>query len=624
MVKDKISVIVSIYNIQEYLPKAVDSLLNQSFKRLEIILVDDGSTDESGRICDAYAKKDGRIRVIHKENGGLSSARNAGIEAASGEYIAFVDGDDWIDPGMYEDMLTAIQKNGASLAVCNYKEISRNGVKDTSTDELVVWEGREALKAFVEEDERYQIQNAAWNKLYTRKLMGGLRFPEGRLFEDIVYTTKLIAASEKTVYLNRAYYNYVTDRGGSIMNSKKGEKILTDQVPAYQEKGAFLKAVGEEELYRTHQYFFLKRMLLHYLEASTHKPEGWQDFLSRLRKIILKEIDWEVYRGNSSRKGEYLRLRLFSCSPSFYTGFVHLNEKLLIPLKLRKYFNKKKQIIIVLSGGLGNQMFQYALYLYFQTKGVEVKIDDTTEYVHEKKRKPQLGIFGIRYERATPEEICHWTDSYMDPVSRVRRKLFGRQTRLFMDSSRFEPQVLQMEDGYLYGWWQSEKYFKEVEDKVRDAFTLPGELVTGKNKSCELRIAACESVGVHIRRGDYLEADELYGGICSKEYYARAMEIMRREFPGCHFFLFTNDPGWAEKHMAGEDVTVAEENDEAHGYLDMYLMSRCKHTIIANSSFSWWAAWLNANPGKKIIAPSRWVNGREMPDIYTEEMNTCI
>ena len=624
MLETKISVIVSIYNIQEYLQKAVDSILDQSLKQLEIILVDDGSTDDSGKICDDYAAKDGRIKVIHQKNRGLSGARNAGIEAACGEYIAFVDGDDWIDPNMYEDMLKAMQKNDAPLAICNYKEVSHTGVKDSSTDEVVVWEGREALKVFVEEDERYQIQNAAWNKLYTRELLGDLRFPEGKLFEDIVYTTRLIASSEKTVYLNRAYYNYVTDRGSSIMNSKKGEKILTDQVSAYQEKGAFLKEIGEEELYLTHQYFFLKRMLLHYREASQQKPEGYGEFLKSLRELILKEVDWKAYKGNSSRRGEYIRMKLFVRSAASYLHFVQLHEDLLIPMKQRKGFGDKKQIIIVLSGGLGNQMFQYALYLYFRTKGVEAKIDDTTEYLHEKKRRPQLEIFGIRYERATPEEICHWTDSYMDLPSRVRRKLFGRQTRLYMDPCHFDPAVLTMEDGYLYGWWQSEKYFQEIAGQVQKAFTLPEKLLTGKNKLCGMNMQKCESVGVHIRRGDYLEADELYGGICTEEYYHRAMEKMRRELPGCRFFIFTNDPDWAREHMRGEDICIVEENDEAHGYLDMYLMSRCKHNIIANSSFSWWAAWLNENPKKKIIAPPRWVNGREMPDIYTKEMETCI
>ena len=159
---------------------------------------------------------------------------------------------------------------------------------------------------------------------------------------------------------------------------------------------------------------------------------------------------------------------------------------------------------------------------------------------------------------------------------------------------------------------------------MREAFRFPLKKLTRENESYLEAILHKESVGVHIRRGDYLEADELYGGICTDEYYRKAMEEMKRQAPGCHFFLFTNDVPWARRNMAGEGVTIVEGNEEAPGSMDMFLMSRCKHNIIANSSFSWWAAWLNENPEKRIIAPARWVNGRDMPDIYTSQMQTCI
>ncbi len=620
----KLSVIVSVYNIEEYLSRAIESVCGQTYRNLEIILVDDGSTDNSGRICHEYGKRDDRIRVIHKQNGGLSSARNAGIEAASGEYITFVDGDDWIDETMYQDMVEALEQQGADLVICNYKEVSQQGIRDTSSREITLWEKKEALAAFIREDERYRIDNAAWNKLYTRELLGNLRFPEGKLFEDIVFTTRLIAASKKTVYLHQAYYNYVTDRSASIMNSKKVERILTDQIPAYLEKGRFLQEQGEMELYRTHQYFFCKRLLLHYRQAAEEKPEGYERFLKELRQVILEQADWSLYAGRPEWKGEGLRLRLFCLSPVFYRWFNRINEGLVIPWKIRRGFKGEKGIIICLSGGLGNQMFQYALYLYYQSRGISVKIDDITEYVHEKKRKPQLDIFPLHYEKASLEEICHWTDGYLDFPARIRRKLTGRRTRLYEDKQRFDPQVLKLEDAYLYGWWQSEKYFQSVEGQVREAFRFPTDHLTGKNEDYLKAILSRESVGVHIRRGDYLEADELYGGICTLEYYQRAMEEMKKQVPGCHFFLFTNDAAWVGQNFGDKEVTVVEGNDEAHGYMDMFLMSRCRHNIIANSSFSWWAAWLNENPDKKIIAPSRWVNGRKMPDIYTSQMQTCI
>ena len=128
------------------------------------------------------------------------------------------------------------------------------------------------------------------------------------------------------------------------------------------------------------------------------------------------------------------------------------------------------------------------------------------------------------------------------------------------------------------------------------------------------------SVSVHIRRGDYLQVDEVYGGIRTEEYYKKAMQKMKEEVPDCHFFIFTNDIPWVKEHMQGENITVVEGNDEDTGYIDMYLMTRCKHYILANSSFSWWGCYLSISENKKVIAPKTWANGRDCRDVYTDEM----
>ena len=128
-----ISVIVTVYNIREYLPKAVDSILSSTYQNLEVLLIDDGSTDGSERICDEYAKKDGRVRVVHQRNGGAYSARNTGLLEAKGDYLTFVDGDDWIEPQMYETLLAAMMEQDADLAVCRYRKIYENRRVDLST-----------------------------------------------------------------------------------------------------------------------------------------------------------------------------------------------------------------------------------------------------------------------------------------------------------------------------------------------------------------------------------------------------------------------------------------------------------------------------------------------------------
>ena len=171
-----ISVIVTVYNIREYLPKAVDSILSSTYQNLEVLLIDDGSTDGSERICDEYAKKDGRVRVVHQRNGGAYSARNTGLLEAKGDYLTFVDGDDWIEPQMYETLLAAMMEQDADLAVCRYRKIYENRRVDLSTPMAAVFEGQELLAKYLEEDEAWLIQTAVWNKLWKRSLSDGLRF----------------------------------------------------------------------------------------------------------------------------------------------------------------------------------------------------------------------------------------------------------------------------------------------------------------------------------------------------------------------------------------------------------------------------------------------------------------
>ena len=165
-----LTVVVTVYNIKDYLKRSIESVIHQSYQNLEIILVDDGSTDGSGAVCHRYAKMDGRIRVIHKKNGGPAEARNVAIDEAKGEYIAFVDGDDWIEPKMYENMYLAMKLYNSELAICSYKEVSDSHVQDHTDDTVIFFQEDEALESFIREEDEVRIQNAAWNKLYKKKL----------------------------------------------------------------------------------------------------------------------------------------------------------------------------------------------------------------------------------------------------------------------------------------------------------------------------------------------------------------------------------------------------------------------------------------------------------------------
>ncbi|HBA68344.1 MAG TPA: alpha-1,2-fucosyltransferase [Lachnospiraceae bacterium] len=287
--------------------------------------------------------------------------------------------------------------------------------------------------------------------------------------------------------------------------------------------------------------------------------------------------------------------------------------------------------IIRMSGGIGNQMFQYALYLKLTSLGKEVKFDDVTEYELDNARPIMLSVFGIDYPKATREELVKITDASMHPLSRVRRKIFGRRSGEYHEASvDYDAAVLEKENAYLCGCFQSERYFKDIESQVRQTYQfrniLIPEEIQEKIQSYERQIKESMSVSIHIRRGDYLDAADVYGGICTDAYYNKAIRYMIERYETPHFFVFTNDTFWAEKwcevrnRETGKEFTVITGTDEKTGYIDLMLMSRCKAHIIANSSFSWWGAWLDDSPGKCVAAPVKWLNTRECSDIYTKDM----
>ena len=210
-----ISIIVPVYNIEAYIAKCVDSIVHQSYKNIEIILVDDGSTDNSSVLCDELASKDERITVIHKTNGGLSDARNTGIDIAKGKYIGFVDGDDYIDPLMYEMLLNACIQTGAKIAMCGRKTVdeSEKVIKEMFTlREETLFTAKEAVEHLLRWD---SCDSAAWDKLYDKALFDGVRYPLGVMSEDYQVTSKLLISANSVVHVGNPLYYYV-QRSGSI------------------------------------------------------------------------------------------------------------------------------------------------------------------------------------------------------------------------------------------------------------------------------------------------------------------------------------------------------------------------------------------------------------------------
>ena len=236
MIKEKISIIVPVYNVEAYLEKCVESILKQTYTNLEILLVNDGSTDKSGELCDKLALRDHRIRVIHKENGGLSDARNRGIDEASSDLIGFIDSDDYIDEDMYETLYRQMVASKADLSMCGHYDVYHQ-IPEKQVAEIKTWElmPEEAIKMVMEAK---ILSVTAVNKLYKKALFEQLRFRIGKIAEDAFIMVDLIHQCSKIVATNEKKYYYV-HRENSITTQKFSLKFL-NVIEAYEQNAKII------------------------------------------------------------------------------------------------------------------------------------------------------------------------------------------------------------------------------------------------------------------------------------------------------------------------------------------------------------------------------------------------
>ena len=249
-------------------------------------------------------------------------------------------------------------------------------------------------------------------------------------------------------------------------------------------------------------------------------------------------------------------------------------------------------IIVKLIGGLGNQLFQYAMArrIAYVNK-VHLKLD-ISSFQNYRLHKYSMSHFSIIEDFSSAEEI--------NRVKKVYEKSFS-----------FNPNFLQIADNvYLEGYWQSEKYFKDIEDIIRKEYTLK-DRVNSITKKISLIVKNKNSISIHVRRKDYILNKQTYKfhGVCSQEYYANAIKKIANMISNPYFFIFSDDKPWTKKHLKIDlPHTFVTHNGPDKNYEDLKLMSLCKHHIIANSTFSWWGAWLSMNKNKIVIAPKKWFN----------------
>lgn len=277
-----ISIIVPIYKVEQYLDKCIQSIINQTYRNLQIILVDDGSPDNCGKICDEYALKDDRIEVIHKINGGISDARNIGISKAKGKYIGFVDSDDFIDKNMYKDMYNLIEEKKADVCICNfYNVIDDNNIIKNSNKGIQEYNKMDILREILLDK---QIQSYAWNKLYKRELFDNIKYPVGKKYEDIGTTFYILEKCNKVVVTDLPKYYYL-NRADSIVNSLS-EQTVMDYVDLINKRYDYIENKFNK-LTRYNVYYLARTLITSYTDLQNIENPG-KEIIEKLNNLYNK------------------------------------------------------------------------------------------------------------------------------------------------------------------------------------------------------------------------------------------------------------------------------------------------------------------------------------------------
>lgn len=325
----KISIIVPVYRVEEYLDKCVQSILNQTFTDFELILVDDGSPDRCGEMCDGYAEKDSRVKVIHKENGGLSDARNAGIDAASAEYIGFVDSDDYIAEDMYEMLYENIVKYDADISACGlFNCYETRKIRQYDKDELLIVNQSEGIGIILEGK---KLSVNAVNKLFVKTLFHNIRFPVGKLSEDAYVMIKLFGQAQKMVIETKPKYYYI-HRAESITTSNYTQRDY-NVVEAYKNNLLYVQDHFPEHIAKA-KFRYLWAYIYVYEKMIVSQTMVNDNEYNELTKWLKKHAIKYLTNPYFSYKRKLMML-ILCCSPALYRLMILKREMMVL-----KTFNK--------------------------------------------------------------------------------------------------------------------------------------------------------------------------------------------------------------------------------------------------------------------------------------------
>lgn len=327
---DLISIVVPVYNVAYLLERCIKSILNQTYRNLEIILVDDGSTDESGKLCDHYSKNDGRINVIHKTNGGLSSARNAGTKISNGKYLLFVDSDDWIKPNMVEILYNQIIRTQADICVCGISPTDGNTVQHLEWfNKDLVLSKQKALDKLIKCE---LFTSHAWNKLYRTDIIIKFPFPEGKLYEDI-YVMHNIFSECNSIAVVKDYLYFYYQRPNSITTVHNLKNRIA-YVDAFKARYYDIKSNSKYEEILRGQIAVVEALVIIQSKISKGERKTFKNELMQIKKDLRKTNNLQVKK--NATKQQYVYFCAAKYSPNLARLIYHIIEPMTVSFKIWK------------------------------------------------------------------------------------------------------------------------------------------------------------------------------------------------------------------------------------------------------------------------------------------------
>ena len=324
----KISVIIPVYNVEKFLEKSVRSVFNQTYNNLEIILIDDGSTDNSGKICDELAKENERVIVVHKKNGGLSSARNRGLEIAQGTYISFIDSDDIISEDMFETMINLMEQYGAEICSCKYKTFSeKSGLKFIKSNKIEIIEKENSIKCLLSG----KITNHFCNKIFTKQMFDGVKFTDGIYYEDIDMMYRVLEKTNKIVVMESEMYGYLMRNTGITSNISK--KSFFDYNNSVFSRYKYLETKYQElrpEINANIAHMIFLQKLMSYKLVDFHGvgcllQDNYKLYCQIIKKQGIKHVLNAVYK--DSLKNKILKI-LWYIVPGVFSSLMKIKYKI--------------------------------------------------------------------------------------------------------------------------------------------------------------------------------------------------------------------------------------------------------------------------------------------------------